>query len=90
MASTTGHGRVNVKEEAAAAATKRARDAHATTRVVMAFPFSSIRMSGDVEACRDLALVIEDLCEALSGQADPDVLRELGTRAGAIAEALAD
>lgn len=90
MASTTGHERMSVKEDTAAAAAKRARDAHATTRVVMAFPFSSIRISGDAEACRDLALLVEDLCDALSGKPDPEVLRELGARAGAIAEALAD
>ena len=63
---------------------------HATTRVVMAFPFSSLRISGDAAASRDLALLVADLCHALADEAGTERLRELGERADALATSFAD
>ena len=63
---------------------------NATTRVVMAFPFSSLRISGDAAASRDLALLVADLCDALADEAGPELLRDLGRRADALAKSLDD
>jgi len=63
---------------------------NATTRVVMAFPFSSLRISGDATASRDLALLVADLCDALADGAGPHVLRDFGERADELARSVAD
>jgi hypothetical protein len=69
--------------------TKR-RVPNSTTRVVMAFPFSSLRISGDATASRDLALLVADLCDALADEAGPELLRDLGERADALAKSFVD
>jgi hypothetical protein len=58
--------------------------------VVLALPLSSVRIGGNAAACRDLALLVADLCEALAAEAEADVLRELGARADALAGAFAE
>ena len=83
---------VTVDDEATTPApigvTKR-RVPNSTTRVVMAFPFSSLRIS-DATASRDLALLVADLCDALADEAGPELLRDLGERADALAKSFVD
>ena len=93
MSSTSGHqDAADHREPTEPATTTRTTHPvpHATTRVAMAFPFSSIKISGDAVACRDLALLVEELCDALAHEVTPDDLRELGSRARELAASLAD